>query len=149
MQPLTRRLFLSAGAIKLFLVTVPAFAATPVFYRNPGCDCCHVWTERMAAAGLPVVLQDSDDLGGVSEKLGVPAALQGCHVGEIGGYVVSGHVPPQDIKRLLKEQPQARGLLVAGMPIGSPGMEMGGQTEPYDVLLLMADGSTKVFASYS
>ena len=103
----------------------------------------------MAAAGLPVALRDSDDLGGASEKLGVPAALQGCHVGEIGGYVVSGHVPPQDIKRLLKEQPQARGLLVAGMPIGSPGMEMDGQKEPYDDLLLMADGSTKVFASYS
>lgn len=103
----------------------------------------------MAAAGLPVALEDSEDLSAISAKLGIPADLQGCHVGEIDGYIISGHVPPADITRLLQERPQARGLLVPGMPMGSPGMEMSGQTEPYDVLMLMADGTTKVFARYS
>ena len=69
-------------------------------------------------------------------------------MGEIGGYVVSGHVPPADIKRLLAEKPDARGLLVPGMPVGSPGMEMGDQTERYDVLLLARDGTTSVFATH-
>jgi hypothetical protein len=119
-----------------------------VFYRSPGCGCCHVWTERMAEAGLPVMLEDSSDLAAVSARLGIPAGLEGCHVGEIEGYVVSGHVPPADVKRLLSEKPDALGLLVPGMPIGSPGMEMGGQTERYDVLLLAKDGTTGVFATH-
>jgi hypothetical protein len=149
MLQMNRRLFLATSIAGLGAVALPAFAATPVFYRSPGCGCCHVWTERMAAAGLPVALEDSEDLSAVSDKFGVPGNLQGCHVGEMEGYVISGHVPPDDIKRLLQEKPQARGLVVPGMPVGSPGMEMGDQTEPYDVLLLMADGSTTVFASHA
>jgi hypothetical protein len=148
MTAMTRRIFLAIGAASLGSMALPAWSAAPVFYRSPGCGCCHVWTERMAEAGLPVDLQDTDDLGAVSDKFGVPRDLQGCHVGEIEGYVISGHVPPADIKRLLQEKPEARGLLVSGMPVGSPGMEMDGQSEPYDVLLLMADGTTQIFASH-
>lgn len=125
-----------------------ALAAEPVFYRNPGCGCCLAWTERMAAAGLPVTMEDKEDLAGFSASLGIPAGLEGCHVGEIGGYVVSGHVPPEDIKRLLSEKTMARGLIVPGMPVGSPGMEMGEQKDRYDVLLLAKDGTTTVFASH-
>jgi hypothetical protein len=125
-----------------------ALAAEPVFYRNPGCGCCLAWTERMAAAGLPVTMEDKEDLAGFSASLGIPAGLEGCHVGEIGGYVVSGHVPPEDIKRLLSEKPMARGLIVPGMPGGSPGMERGEQKDRYDVLLLAKDGTTTVFASH-
>ena len=125
-----------------------ALAAAPVFYRNPGCGCCLAWTERMAAAGLPVAMEDRDDLAGFSASLGIPAGLEGCHVGKIDGYVVSGHVPPEDIKRLLSEKPTALGLLVPGMPAGSPGMEMGEQKDRYDVLLLGQDGTTTVFASH-
>lgn len=125
-----------------------ALAAEPVFYRNPGCGCCLAWTERMAAAGLPVTMEDKEDLAGFSASLGIPAGLEGCHVGEIDGYVVSGHVPPEDIKRLLSEKTMARGLIVPGMPVGSPGMEMGEQKDRYDVLLLAKDGTTTVFASH-
>ena len=102
----------------------------------------------MAEAGLPVLMEDSDDLAGLSSRLGIPPGLEGCHVGEIGGYVVSGHVPPADIKRLLSEKPEARGLVVPGMPIGSPGMEMGDRVERYDVLLIGRDGTTTVFATH-
>lgn len=148
----TRRSFLAtAAAATAFGMIAPLKAVAvdmPVFWRSPGCGCCHVWTERMAEAGLPVTLEDSEDLAGLSAKLGIPAGLGGCHVGEIGGYVISGHVPPEDVKRLLAEKPEARGLLVPGMPMGSPGMEMGGQTERYEVLLLARDGTTSVFATH-
>ncbi len=146
---LKRRTFLLS---LLAVITVPmrgAFASNPVFYRNPGCGCCLAWTERMAEAGLPVKLEDINDLQALSAGYGIPKGLEGCHVGEIDGYVISGHVPPEDIKRLLTEKPDARGLLVPGMPVGSPGMEMNDQVEPYEVLLLGHDGKTTVFAAHT
>lgn len=145
----SRRLFLFS---LLALAAAPAgrvLAAQPLFFRNPGCGCCEVWVTRMAEAGLPVSMEDRGDLAAYAAGLGIPASLEGCHVGEIDGYVISGHVPPADIKRLLAEKPDARGLLVPGMPMGSPGMEMGDHKEPYDVLLLARDGSTTVFASHA
>ena len=149
----TRRSFLvTAAAPTTFGMIAPLKAVAvdmPVFWRSPGCGCCHVWTERMAEAGMPVTLKDSDDLTALSAKLGIPPGLEGCHVGEIEGYVVSGHVPPEDIRRLLAEKPAGRGLLVPGMPVGSPGMEMGEQKDRYDVLLLAADGTTSVFATHN
>ena len=124
------------------------FAAAPMtVWRTPGCGCCHKWAGAMATAGLPVALVDVDDLSSVQSRLGVPEALQGCHAGEIGGYVVSGHVPPADVQRLLAERPAGRGLAVPGMPVGSPGME-GGTPERYDVLLFQADGTSRVFATH-
>ena len=144
----TRRTIIASLAALALPPAAQASAATPVFYRNPGCGCCLAWTERMAAAGLPVLMEDRADLAGLSAELGIPPGLEGCHVGEIGGYVISGHVPPGDVMRLLSEKPQARGLLVPGMPVGSPGMEMGDRIERYDVLLLAADGTTSVFATH-
>jgi len=143
---LTRRTMIATLAA--VALAPAARAATPVFYRSPGCGCCQVWTERMAEAGLPVALEDSSDLAALSARLGIPQGLEGCHVGEIGGYVISGHVPPADVKRLLAEKPDALGLVVPGMPVGSPGMEMGGRTERYDVLLLARNGATSVFATH-
>lgn len=147
---LTRRALLaSLAAFGLFAPAARASAGEPVFYRSPGCGCCHTWTERMAEAGMPVVLRDSDDLAALSARYGIPAGLEGCHVGEIEGYVISGHVPPEDISRLLTEKPQARGLVVPGMPMGSPGMDMGPEKEPYEVLLLGTDGKTSVYAAHT
>jgi hypothetical protein len=144
----SRGSFTASLLATLALPALRAEAAAPVFYTSPGCGCCHAWTDRMAAAGMPVSLVDSENLAGESAKLGIPQGLEGCHVGEIDGYAISGHVPPEDIKRLLTEKPDARGLLVPGMPVGSPGMEMDGQTERFDVLLLGRDGKTSVFASH-
>ena len=144
-----RALLASLAAFGLFAPAARASAGEPVFYRSPGCGCCHTWTERMAEAGMPVVLKDSDDLAALSARYGIPAGLEGCHVGEIEGYVISGHVPPEDIRRLLAEKPKARGLLVPGMPIGSPGMDMGPETEPYEVLLLGTHGKTSVYAAHT
>jgi hypothetical protein len=145
---LSRRTLIASLAAVALAPAGRALADPPVFYRSPGCGCCHVWTERMAEAGMPVALEDSDDLAAISAKMGIPPGLEGCHVGEIGGYIVSGHVPPADVERLLSEKPDALGLVVPGMPAGSPGMEMGGQTERYDVLLLARGGTTSVFATH-
>jgi hypothetical protein len=144
---LTRRTLLASIAAIGLLPAARAFAA-PVFHRNPGCGCCLAWTERMAEAGLPVGMEDSNDLARLSAGYGIPQGLEGCHVGEIDGYVISGHVPPEDIKRLIAEKPDARGLLVPGMPVGSPGMEMDGRMDRYDVLLLARDGTTTVYATH-
>jgi len=145
---LSRRSLIATTGFALASMSLPARAVLPVFYRFAGCGCCHAWTERMRDAGMAVSLQDVDDLAAMGQMLGVPDDLLGCHVGQIDGYVISGHVPPEDIKRLLAERPAAHGLAVPGMPAGSPGMETGGDTEPYQVLLLQADGSTTVFATY-
>lgn len=143
-----RTFFLSLAALGALPIR-SVCAATPVFYRNAGCGCCHAWAERMPEAGLPVSLEDSEDLAALSARYGIPKGLEGCHVGRIDRYMISGHVPPEDIKRLLAEKPDGLGLLVPAMPFGSPGMEMNGQVEPYDILLLGRDGKTTVFASHA
>ncbi len=145
---MNRRTLMLSLAAACALPMRGALAGTPVFYRNAGCGCCHAWTDRMADAGMRVTLEDTEDLAGQAARLGIPQGLEGCHVGEIEGYVISGHVPPEDIRRLLAERPEANGLIVPGMPVGSPGMEMGGQTDPYEVLLLGRDGRTSVYASH-
>ena len=82
-------------------------------------------------------------------SVGIPAAMGSCHTAEVGGYFVEGHVPAEDLKRLLAEHPEAKGLTVPGMPIGSPGMESAsGKVQPYDVLLVNKDGTTTVFAHH-
>jgi len=90
-----------------------------------------------------------DDLGLVKERLGVPYAKGSCHTAEIGGYVIEGHVPAADIKRLLEEKPNARGLVLPGMPLGSPGMEVPeGRQQPFTVELIHRDGTTEPFAQH-
>lgn len=120
-----------------------------VIYRSPGCGCCHKWAEHMQAAGFKIKLEDVADLNAVHTRLGVPEPLKGCHAGMIDGYVIEGHIPAADVKRLLAERPTAKGLSVPGMPMGSPGMDMGPEKEPYEVLLFQADGASEVFARYT
>lgn len=119
-----------------------------VVYKSPTCGCCESWVGHMQRAGFPVEVRDMHDIGPIKAEAGVPAGLGSCHTARIGDYFVEGHVPPDDVKRLLAEHPDARGLAVAGMPQGSPGMEQGGASEPYDVLLVANDGSTSVFAHH-
>lgn len=101
----------------------------------------------MRAAGFTVNDRLIDDLAPLKAQLGVPADLQSCHTGIVEGYAIEGHVPAEDVLRLLRERPSATGLAVAGMPLGSPGMEVGGQTEPYEVILFSASGRD-VFARH-
>ena len=148
MPAIKRRIFIFSPLALMFAATRQSHAAVAVFYRNPGCQCCHAWAEQMKAAGFALDLQDSDDLPAEQAKLGIPEALQGCHAGAIDGYSFSGHVPPADIVAFLASKPTARGLAVPGMPMGSPGMENGNDREPFDVMLFNADGTTRKFAHH-
>ena len=102
----------------------------------------------MRANGFRVNPIPVDDPASVRRKYGIPEHLNGCHTAVMGGYAIVGHVPAREVKRLLRERPKARGLAVAGMPRGSPGMEGSGTSEPYEVILVMQDGSERLFARY-
>lgn len=119
-----------------------------IVYKTSTCGCCGNWVEHLKANGFDVDVREVNDIVTEGRRLGVPDNLRSCHTGSIGGYAVEGHVPAADIKRLLAEQPQAKGLAVPGMPVGSPGMENGSYVERYSVLLFNADGTSKVYSAY-
>ena len=118
-------------------------------YRNLGCGCCEKWAGLMKETGFAITIEDDNDLTGRKEKLGVPAELSECHTTLIAEYIIEGHVPPKDILRLLAEKPDALGLAVPGMPVGSPGMEAAGATDAYNVIQFDRNGSQRVFARYT
>ena len=120
-----------------------------VVHKSPTCGCCSLWVEHVRAAGFQIEVRDHDDLHPIKERLGVPYGKGSCHTAEVSGYFVEGHVPAADIRRLLKEKPKARGLVVPGMPAGSPGMEMpDGSAQAYAVELVGGDGKSTVYARY-
>ncbi len=116
--------------------------------RHPQCGCCAKWADHLRAEGFEVEVTETRKMWGVKRMAGIPNNLDSCHTATVDGYIIEGHVPAGDIKRLLAERPDVKGLSVPGMPIGSPGMEVGDRTEPYDVLSFDADGQTDVFQSY-
>jgi len=119
-----------------------------VVTKDPSCGCCSGWTDHLKQAGFPVEIVETAEINRVKTRLGVPRALASCHTAEVGGYVIEGHVPAGSIKRLLTETPQAAGLAVAGMPVGSPGMEVEGmEPDTYEVVLFGPAGQ-RTFARY-
>jgi hypothetical protein len=129
----------------------PAASTLPkmAVHKSPSCGCCGSWVEHVEQAGHPVEIISEEDLGPLKAALGVPAAMASCHTAIVEGYFIEGHVPAQDIARLLMERPDARGLAVPGMPVGSPGMEVpSGEVQPYTVFLVNKDGSTTPFSEY-
>lgn len=127
-----------------------AAAAGPLtVYKDPSCGCCTKWVEHLRASGLRPVVRDRSDMDALKDSLGIPTALRACHTAVTGKYIVEGHVPAADITRLLASRPAGVvGIAVAGMPAGSPGMEMGGRAARYDVIAFAADGKTTVFARH-
>ena len=119
-------------------------------WRTPSCGCCMAWVDHMRAGGFDLTVSDlpRSELNAKKSVLGVAGKFAGCHTAKIGDYVIEGHVPAADVQRLMSEKPDAIGLSVAGMPAGSPGMEAGGSSEPYDVLLIKKDGSSEIFGHY-
>ncbi len=116
-------------------------------YKSPSCGCCGDWIKHLRANGFEVRAHDVPDASPYRARFGVPERLGSCHTATVAGYAIEGHVPANDIKRLLAARPKAAGLAVPGMPAGSPGME-GPKSDPYDVLLFDATGRTQIFASY-
>ena len=116
-------------------------------FKSPACGCCGAWVEHMRQAGFSVRVHETDALEPVRRQLGVPFGKGSCHTATVDGYVIEGHVPATDIRRLLAERPDARGLVLPGMPAGSPGMEVpGGHARPYTVERIGHDGSTRPWA---
>lgn len=154
-----RQLLTGVGGIAA-AITLPAWAAAPnripvEVWKDPSCGCCGDWIKHMEDNGFQVTVHDTGNTA-ARAKLGLPARLGSCHTALVGNYLLEGHVPASDVKKLLKEKPKALGIAVPGMPVGSPGMdgpEYGGRKDPYDVLLVTRnlmgkDVSTSVFTSY-
>jgi hypothetical protein len=116
-------------------------------HMSPHCGCCGDWVKHLERTGFRVEKRMVEDVSVARKTHGVPPKLASCHTAVVDGYVVEGHVPASDIRRLLAERPQALGLSAPGMPAGSPGME-GAGAEPYETVLFRADGSTDVFARH-
>jgi hypothetical protein len=148
-----RRLMLAlASTAALPLIAPAARAAAPMveIWKDPNCGCCQDWVKHLNRNGFATRVHDEGNAA-ARKRLGLPEKLGSCHTGQVGGYAIEGHVPAREIQRLLKEKPRAVGLAVPGMPVGSPGMDgpaYGDQRDPYDVLLVLADGGTRVFQSY-
>ena len=143
-----RRRFALVLAPLALLACAQATAATIDVVKSPYCGCCAQWVEYLRAHGFTVRVTETEDLDAVARNRGVPAALRSCHTATVEGYVIEGHVPAEDIGRLLRERPQAAGLAVPGMPIGSPGMEQGDRRQPYATILFRRDGRQQLFARH-
>ncbi len=142
-----KTLFTSLAVVAMFVGTA-AHAATMTVYKSPACGCCAKWVEHVEKHGFAVTTVPTADMMAVKKKAGVPDELASCHTTIVGGYVVEGHVPAADIKRLLAQKPRAKGIAVAGMPMGAPGMEHDGHRVPYATMLIGTSGKASVFARH-
>jgi hypothetical protein len=116
--------------------------------KDPNCGCCSGWVDHLRQSGFPVEVVERSDLNRLKARLGVPQALASCHTAEVGPYVIEGHVPADAVAQLLAETPQARGLAVPGMPVGSPGMEVPGSPEDTYEVVLFGPAGQRTFARY-
>ena len=122
-------------------------AVTVEMFKSPYCGCCSKWAEHMQKNGFKVITRDVENVPAKRKSLGMPDQLGSCHTARVSGYLLEGHVPAADVRRLLKEKPRALGLAVSGMPPGSPGMDIP-NSPSYETLLVQTDGSTRTFAKH-
>ena len=148
---LSRRRVLTAGLASIALPVWAANERTSLqVWKDPNCGCCKDWVDHLEQAGFRVTVQDTGNAD-ARKRLGIPEALGSCHTALVAGYAIEGHVPAKDIQRLLRDKPQALGLAVPGMPVGSPGMDGAiyqGRKDPYDVLLVAKGGATSIYQRY-
>ncbi len=153
--PRSGRLFVAAvaamgllgGSAVLLWLGVRADATEMTVYKSPTCGCCNAWIDHLEENGFRVIKKDLHDTRPIKTAHGVEPRLASCHTALVEGYVVEGHVPAADIRRLLAERPAVKGLTVPGMPMGSPGME-GPRKDPYNVLTFDGQGNTGVFSRH-
>lgn len=142
-----RTAFLALAAASAFVASA-ANAAQLTVHKSPYCGCCAKWIEHVEKHGFTVKVIETEDMAAVKKRLGVPDKMASCHTTQVGGYFIEGHVPAGDIKRLLAQKPKAAGIAVPGMPAGSPGMEAGGQKQPYATMLVGKDSKSSIFARH-
>jgi hypothetical protein len=151
---LTRRALLACATSLAATAPFAVHAETTLsihVLKDPNCGCCTAWIDILKAAGFRVTTEARDGDALMRHKLesGIPQEMVSCHTASINGYMIEGHVPVADIRRLLAERPAAIGLAVPGMPFGSPGMGPEEEREAYDVFLIRRDGETEVFSRYA
>lgn len=117
-------------------------------YRSESCGCCGDWLEHLREHDFNVTDNKVQDMGAIKKRFGVPIKLASCHTAIIDGYVIEGHVPADDIKRLLRDKPDVAGLSVPGMPVGTPGMEMGERRDPFSVIQFKNGGQAELYRRY-
>ena len=143
---------LGGAALTALMPRVVAGAPKPTaitVYKDPSCGCCTKWVDHLRANGFAPEVHDRSDMDALKDSLGVPAKLRSCHTAIVEKYVVEGHVPAADVKRLLATKPaRTVGVAVPGMPAGSPGMEVGTRVDRYDVVAFAPGGATRVFARH-
>ena len=115
-----------------------------VVYKSPSCGCCGKWVDHLKANGFEVEVHDRQNMSPIKQSMGIAPKLQSCHTAKVGDYVIEGHVPAEDIKRMIADKPDIKGLTVPGMPMGSPGME-GPYKDNYSVMAIQKDGATQVY----
>ena len=135
------------GGATLWINSTAAMAEEVVVYKDPSCECCGRWERHMRQNGFAVVVNNVEDLDRIKRNAGIPESMESCHTAYVGGYLIEGHVPASDIKRVLSEGLAIKGLAVPGMPISAPGMDSS-EDEPYVVFAFDAEGSTSIFASH-
>lgn len=148
---MNRRSFFTIAAIAAISLPSVSFAATQIdVYKGPECDCCGDWMLHLRNNGFKVVAHELPNVAPFRARHGITPALASCHTALVDGFVIEGHVPAADIRRLLTERPDGlRGLTVPGMKHGSPGMETPFiKPQAYAVLLIRKDGSTSVWSRY-
>lgn len=150
MKTTIRSSFIVAVVLLAAACAQPQAAQGPVVtvYKTPSCECCGRWAQHLSRNGFTVKVEAVSELASVRRDLGVPDAVGACHTAVVDGYVVQGHVPAADIRKLLSERPQVKGIAALGMTAGSPGMEMGDRVDHYDVVAFTATGETKPFAHH-
>jgi hypothetical protein len=118
-------------------------------YKSASCGCCTKWVDHLRASGFAPAVHDEEDMDAIKDEMGVPKGVRSCHTALVDRYLIEGHVPAADLRRLLKERPAVAGLAVPGMPKSTPGMAMPGDTpEPYQVLAFARDGKTTLYATH-
>lgn len=147
-----KKTLLAAGLISTLAATYPVMAEDELaieVYKSPTCGCCGDWVTHLEENGFTVDVTDTNNMNQIKMDAGLSPQLASCHTAFIDGYVIEGHVPAADIRKLVETTPMAHGLSVPGMPMGSPGMDIGDRQDHYEVLLFNKAGQTRVFSEYN
>lgn len=142
-------LFLALALVGFAFAESKANVKTIELYESPFCGCCEMWVKYMKGKGYAFNIHKSSDFYKIKDKFGIKEQYQSCHTGVVDGYALEGHLPEDAVAWLLKEKPKdVIGIATPGMPMGSPGMEQGGDEEVYDVVILLKNGTHRVYGTY-
>ncbi len=132
------------------MMTVQKVNADPVVtvYKSATCGCCNKWISHMQDNDFKIKAVDVQNMDSVKQQYGISSNLASCHTAIVDGYIIEGHVPASDVKQLLSEEKDVLGIAVPGMPIGSPGMEMGNRIDRYAVISFDKEGNVEIFHQY-